>query len=184
MTTVDSQTEPHATAADTVEVRALNGGDSISRLTHLYHRAYAKQIGLGLRPLAGRQDESTTRSRAAEGECYIATRRNEILGAVLLNEREHVDFPTLFTRPHVSHFSMFAVDPREQGAGIGAMLLDAIEHRSIEIGCTRLAMSVAESDQDLIRYYEKRGFEIVNRWQWPYTNYTSLIMSKEIGPRP
>lgn len=55
------QTSADATA---VRVRLIEPGDSISEITALLHRAYAKQVAMGLRPLAGRQDDSVTRERA------------------------------------------------------------------------------------------------------------------------
>jgi hypothetical protein len=39
---------------------------------------------------------------------------------------------------------------------------------------------MAEPDHGLRDYYLKRGFRIVGTWQWPYTNYVSLIMSKRL----
>lgn len=183
MSILKAQPDPHTAAAilaGVVAVRRLCDADSIGDLTALFHRAYAGQVRMGLRPLAGRQDESMTRSRITSGECLIATRGGAIVGAVLLQEREHVAFPPLFLEPDVAHFSMFAVDPREQGTGIGAALLSAVEQRALETGCTRLAMSVAEPDRELVSYYEKRGFAKHSDWSWPYTNYASVIMCKHV----
>jgi hypothetical protein len=30
-------------------------------------------------------------------------------------------------------------------------------------------------------FYQKRGYRIIEYWQWPYTNYRSAIMSKALG---
>jgi len=164
-------------------VRRLSPDDDIGALTALLHRAYTPQVAMGLRPLAGRQDAAMTRARTSKGECFVALRDNAIIGTILLNEYEHVDFPPKFCEPGVAHFSLFAVDPDLQGGGVGRLLLDAIEARALELGDNQLAMSVAEPDADLVRYYERRGFETVSHWRWPYTNYRSVVMCKRIGTR-
>jgi hypothetical protein len=39
---------------------------------------------------------------------------------------------------------------------------------------------MAEPDQNLFDFYMKRGFRLVEYWQWPYTNYRSCILSKKL----
>lgn len=163
-----------------VLVRRILPSDSISEITALLHRAYRPQVEMGLRPLAGRQTEDVTRRRADESECFVATLENQIVGVILLNEKEETDFPKHFLLPHVAHFSQFGVDPSVQGRGVGLMLLDVVERRAREIGETELALSMAEPDTGLRKFYEKRGFQFVEHWQWPYTNYRSVILSRPV----
>jgi GNAT superfamily N-acetyltransferase len=181
----------------------IRPGDPIPAITKLLHRAYAKQVEMGLRPLAGRQDDATTADRAAHSECYIATipetarsarsstggpkaetrsgpERERIVGIILFEERESVTFPPFFLRPDVCHFAQFGVDPDFQGFGIGRLLLDKVEERAREKAAAELALSMAEPDRDLYRFYEKRGFRLIEHWQWPYTNYRSCILSKQL----
>ena len=47
-------------------------------------------------------------------------------------------------------------------------------------GSSELALSMAEPDADLMKYYLKRGYRFIERWQWPYTNYQSAILSKSL----
>ena len=163
-----------------VVVRPFSPSDSTAELTSLLHRAYAKQVAMGLKPLAGRQDEETTRRRCASGECFVATLADRIVGAILFEEVEEADFPPHFQRPEVAHFSLFAVDPELQGRGIGGMLLATVEERARVLGFTELALSMAEPDTDLARYYARRGFRFIEHWQWPYTNYRSAILSRTL----
>ncbi len=177
-------------------VRQLREGDSVAELTALLHRAYRPQVDMGLRPLAGRQDEATTRSRASSGENYLAVistdsqspssvplRSGQIVGTILFEEIESAAFPTHFLRPEVGHFSLFAVDPSCQGLGIGVALLAHIESRAQELGFEELALSMAEPDTDLYSFYLRRGYRFVEHWQWPYTNYRSAILSKKLVAR-
>lgn len=173
------------TQAPAVTVRPLNSLDSAAEITALLHRAYAKQVAMGLKPLAGRQDESITRERCAASEPWIAVieqgGRERIAGIILFEEHEKVTFPPFFLRPDVCHFAQFAVDPEIQGRGIGRLLLETVERRAREKGASELALSMAEPDRELFAFYENRGYRFVEYWQWPYTNYRSCILSKKLG---
>lgn len=172
-------------AAPAITIRTLRPTDSIPEITRLLHRAYAKQVSMGLRPLAGRQDDATTRRRCASGECLLAVMpeggRERIVGVILFHEIEDAEGPPWFRRKDVDYFSQFAVDPSVQGRGIGAMLLEACERRAVENGARELALSMAEPDRDLYDYYTRRGYRLIERWQWPYTNYVSAILSKTLS---
>lgn len=168
-----------------VTIRRFLTGDSIEEITALLHRAYARQRAIGLDPLAGRQDNARTLDRVLNSECFLAFMDHEqdtqrIVGVILLNEHERVSFPEYFLRPGVSHFAMFGVDPRLQAIGVGQRLLDACTRRAKELGSSQMALSMAAPDSALLRYYQRRGYEEVQRWQWPYTNYPSLILARDI----
>lgn len=173
--------------ASDVQIRLLRPEDPIPEITRLLHRAYAAQVAMGLRPLAGRQDDATTQRRCTSGECYLAVVPGEhgqgsrIIGTILFHEVESDQGPPWFQRPHVDSFSQFAVDPTVQGLGIGRLMLETVERRARECGAEELALSMAEPDESLRRFYEKRDYRFIERWKWPYTNYTSLILSKSLA---
>lgn len=172
-------------AAITPVVRLIRNDDPIPDITRLLHRAYAKQVAMGLRPLAGRQDDALTAQRAANSECYLALLpdgpRERIVGVILFEEQEQATFPPFFLLPHVAHFAQFGVDPDAQGRGVGRLLLATVERRAREKNATELALSMAEPDRDLYDFYINRGYRFVEHWQWPYTNYRSCILSKSLA---
>jgi GNAT superfamily N-acetyltransferase len=178
--------------APPVEVRALLATDPIAPITELLHRAYASQRERGMDPLAGRQSVEITRQRCYRGQTFVALTpadgpasggfAKRLLGVILFQEREDAAFPPWFLRKDVTHFSQFAVEPGLQRSGVGVALLARVEHETLAMGATELALSMAEPDVPLREYYERRGYRVVQSWQWPYTNYQSLIMSKTLTP--
>ncbi len=177
---------PKPTMTD-VKIRLIQESDPIPQITALLHRAYAAQVAMGLRPLAGRQDDATTRRRCTSGQCYlallpgpVASAPERIVGTILFHEVEPDQGPPWFQNKFVDSFSQFAVDPDLQGLGIGRLLLDTAERRARECGATELALSMAEPDTNLRLFYERRGYRFIETWKWHYTNYTSLILSKTL----
>lgn len=187
-----NQTSPRYPSTGTmVEVRPLLATDPIAPITELLHRSYASQRERGMDPLAGRQSVEITRQRCYRGQTYVALRpgtgapsgnfKERLLGTILFQEREDAAFPPWFLRSDVTHFSQFAVEPGLQKGGVGTALLARVEHETLACGCRELALSMAEPDTPLREYYERRGYRVVQTWQWPYTNYQSLIMSKTLS---
>ena len=178
-----------ATANPVITVRRLAPSDSIAELTVLLHRAYAKQVAMGLRPLAGRQDDAMTKKRVFSGECYVAIdhvrdeagrSRQKLAGTILFHEVEEAQGPSYFAKPDVASFSQFAVDPDHQGQGLGVLLLETVEQRARETGAVELACTMAEPDVALMEFYFRRGYRLAGHHQWPYTNYRSAILSKTL----
>jgi ribosomal protein S18 acetylase RimI-like enzyme len=57
------------------------------------------------------------------------------------------------------YFGMFAVAPGLQNAGIGKRVLaEAERHAREEWGCRRMRMTVIDLREDLIAWYERRGY--------------------------
>jgi len=51
-----------------------------------------------------------------------------------------------------------AVHPEMQGQGIGAFLLEQIEHLARVRGCTHLVLEVAENNENALKFYRGRSF--------------------------
>ncbi len=56
------------------------------------------------------------------------------------------------------YFGLFAVRPRQQGGGIGSAVLAEAERRAAAQGCRQMRMTVLSVREDLIGYYERRGY--------------------------
>jgi GNAT superfamily N-acetyltransferase len=58
-----------------------------------------------------------------------------------------------------AYFGMFSVDPQAQGGGIGKVVLVEAERMARDtLGCARMRMTVIDCRDELIAFYERRGY--------------------------
>ncbi len=72
----------------------------------------------------------------------------ELLGSVFYRQED----------PETAYLGMISVRPRLQGAGIGSRLIDHFESQSKLNGSRRVRMTVISVREELIAYYERRGY--------------------------
>jgi GNAT superfamily N-acetyltransferase len=137
---------------------------------------------MGLNYVAATQDASVTRARvAAASACWIAYRAHDLVGTVCYYAGGHgADGPARYTNADVAHFGQFAVIPRLQGTGVGSALLDVVERKALADRKSEIACDTAELATELIGFYQKRGFRIVERHRWPHARYVSVVLSKSL----
>lgn len=71
-----------------------------------------------------------------------------------------------------AYFGMFSVDPQAQGAGLGKIVLAEAERLAREeFGCASMRMTVIDCRDELIAFYERRGYRRTGiRKPFPYGN--------------
>ena len=85
-----------------------------------------------------------------------------------------------YRQPDVFSFGQFAVRPDLQGQGLGGKMIDMMETEAAARGARELALDTADGADHLIRWYEKRGYRLVEHVSWGNTNYRSVVMSKTL----
>ena len=163
-----------------ITIRNWDRSDSIVELTELLHDAYRPLGEMGLNYTAVDQPTDTTRRRIERGRCVVAERDGRIVGTVTWYAPGTLGHCSWYKRPGVAVFGQFAVFSREQGAGIGSLLIAEVERRAREEGFEELALDTAEPAHHLIDYYRKRGYRQVELAQWQGKTYRSVIMSKSL----
>jgi GNAT superfamily N-acetyltransferase len=67
------------------------------------------------------------------------------------------------------YFGMFAVRPALQGAGHGKQILSHAEQQIRDLwNCQRIAMTVISIREDLVAYYERRGYTRTGKKPFPF----------------
>ena len=161
-------------------VRRLLPSDSIPEITALLHRGYAGLSAMGFNYTAVDQDDDATRRRASNGTCFVALLDGRIVGTVTLADPGKVGGTPLFERPGIAVAGQFAVDPALQSRGVGAALMDAAEGLAADRGYTSVAGDTSEGASQLIAFYERRGFRVVERVRWEGKTYTSVVLEKRL----
>jgi ribosomal protein S18 acetylase RimI-like enzyme len=68
-----------------------------------------------------------------------------------------------------------AVHPGHQGRGIGAFVLEQVEHMAKVRGCTHIVLEVAENNENALRFYRGRTF---------YKLDAAIFMAKKVVVEP
>ncbi|MEU9336124.1 GNAT family N-acetyltransferase [Streptomyces sp. NPDC048290] len=91
--------------------------------------------------------------KAPEGTLLTVERDGRIIACCQLEHRDG----------H-AYFGMFAVSPVLQGAGLGKAIIAEAERRARDLwGATEMHMTVITAREDLIAWYERRGYRRTGR---------------------
>jgi len=79
------------------------------------------------------------------------------------------------------YFGMFAVDPAQQGSGVGKLAMAEAERAAREdFGCTEMQMTVISVRDELIAWYERRGYRRTGKYKpFPYGDERFGIPKKD-----
>jgi ribosomal protein S18 acetylase RimI-like enzyme len=112
------------------------------------------------------EPELTQLIQAQQDPLLVATLNNTIVGCI---QAEHSqDHPQLKLPPRSVLLGLFAVDPAHQSRGIGRRLLQACISYAQQKwpGCVEHAVIwVIEQRQDILKWYERMGFEFTGEFR-------------------
>lgn len=155
--------------------------DDLTAITDLLHRAYAPLKNQGMWFVASVQDVQTTRIRLEYGFPFVAV--DDPDGAILGTITLYAPSPTQdceWYRDTLWHFGQFAVEPDQQGRGIGAALVAQVEQTARLNGAKEMALDTAEPATGLIAFYNRLGYKHIGHTQWGSVNYRSVVLSKRL----
>jgi uncharacterized damage-inducible protein DinB/GNAT superfamily N-acetyltransferase len=173
-----------------ITIRPLAARDSFAALTDLLHRAYAPLAARGMNFTAATQTAATTRTRAAQGQCFVAAAGRELVGSITVcgpYDVETVPWTAevpWFRERDTAHFHQIAVDPAYQGQGLGRRLVQVCEDWARKGGFRRMALDTAEPATQLRAMYRRLGYADVGQVQWTGKHYRSVIMQRNLDRSP
>lgn len=86
---------------------------------------------------------------------------HELPGLVAMLGDEKVGLVTYMIDPANASCEIVTIDSLRQGHGIGSALIDAVKAAANEAGCKRLWLITTNDNLNALRFYQKRGFELV-----------------------
>ena len=139
----------------TFRTAMLSEGEEVVRVIRAAFTPYVRALGREF-PADGSAQFAKERGRfAAElerGDVYLALDGERIVGAVRTKPQEK-DL----------YIDQIAVDPSQQGTGVGSRLLQRIDEVARARGLGGLSLMTAEMAAANVRLYQRHGFEIVSR---------------------
>lgn len=155
-----------AASTRTVTLRVADSAD-IPALVALVESAYRGE--------ASRQGW-TTEADLLDGQRIDASGMAEVIGKSDSRVLLAVDGAAILACAHIqrqddaAYFGMFSVRPDLQGAGLGDRLLRECERSARELWhCSKMQMTVISVRDELIAWYERRGYRRSGRYKpFPY----------------
>lgn len=169
-------------AADEVVIRLFTEEDSVQELTCLLHRAYADHAAAGRVFFASYQSPQDTAHRLRSGECWLAFQGKSLVGTVTV-ATPYVAPEGYPASASAGSFWQLAVDPSQRGTGLGQRLLSLAEARVTARGAAQVVIDTSSQATDLVGWYRRRGYAPVGTWRWDVTNYSSVVLLKDLPPR-
>ena len=167
-----------------ISVREFSVDDSVEDLTALLHLAYAEWIAQAQKFTAIDQSAAQTRTRIAKATVLLAIQHDEWIGAVTLQQGGPALEAPYFQNPEVAIFTQFGVHPAQKGKGVGKLLFEEARKWALSKGAQELVCDTSENATHLLLMYQAWGMKIVDRIDWPTTNYQSLILSLDLTVSP
>lgn len=125
-----------------------------------------------------RTDEAEVRDRMQKGEFLLGYDDSDALIACVYIE----------VRGKRGYFGMLAVDPRQQGSGLGRKMVEAAEEYCRGQGCTAMDLTVLSLRPELPPIYRKLGYEQTGVEEFrpsrplkPGVQCHCIVMSKELS---
>ena len=162
-------------------IRRQRSGDSHEELTSLLHRAFAELACQGIDCESARQSTARTKERVARGECFIAVKGRHMIGTVTLEVADRGALIPTYRDLSTASVHQLAVDPANQGNGVGRSLIGYAAAWASARRFERLAVDTPQSAQRQVAWYVDRGFDVSKTMQVPGRAYASIVLSKTLG---
>ncbi|OHB61006.1 MAG: hypothetical protein A2167_01175 [Planctomycetes bacterium RBG_13_46_10] len=162
-----------------IVVRPLNGNDSITEITDLLHRAFAKGSYQPFNYPAAQQNNETTAEQIKRGRGCVAVIDERIVGVGIVWPPAGPATRWGYPRRRVAHLRQLAVEPDFQSLGIGTIILNACECAAMETGANELSGSAPIGSQQ-VSFYKRRGYRLLRYVSWSNTDYDSVIFTKPL----
>ncbi|MBI2308433.1 MAG: GNAT family N-acetyltransferase [Rhodocyclales bacterium] len=162
-------------------IRPFAQFDSPEELASLVRTAYAPIAALGLKVSGASLTHETLLKRLASGNCLVAECGGKLIGTLLIRPRFLTPQCAFLASEGLAYFYQFAVLPEFQRQGVGTLLQDAGERYARRLGYTMVAGDTPEPLEHLVRYYLRRGRQIVDYVTWNTQNFRSVVTAKALS---
>jgi GNAT superfamily N-acetyltransferase len=108
-----------------------------------------------------------------DDRCLVAEIGSRVVGLAHVHR-----VPLLTESAYRARLTALVVDEAERSCGVGALLLEAAEHVTREMGATVLELSTSNRRQRAHRFYERHGYTRPSR------HYRKAVLPREAAPPP
>ncbi len=159
------------------------GGAELSRMsvvTEIFNRI--------LVPLYGSQDKAIR--QIAEGRdraCFLMYEGERAVGVLVFKTELSNEFSAFGVDESVEIKSLFIDHAvKNSGRGLGSALVDKLleEVRNLELGEKNIHVTVSETKEESLSFFQKKGFRIVHKWEGRYLKgFVEYLLARPVSRR-
>ena len=161
-------------------IRRLRSCDSLDALTHVLHRAFEDLARRGIECQCANQSVDRTNDRVKRGECFIAVSGSQMIGTITLEHPDRTSAIEAYRDLATASVHQLAVDPANQGAGVGGALIAYATAWAGARRYERLALDTPQGASREVAWYIGRGFDLAQTVHVLGRRYASVVLTKEL----
>jgi ribosomal protein S18 acetylase RimI-like enzyme len=151
-------------------LRLATAEDSAA-LTNLINLAFKKESFF---KKGDRIDEEQLRAKFDAGFFYMVEQETSIIGCVYIEVADVANPAVIAKGERAGYIGMLAVDPAQQGRGLGKKLLAFAEAELQRRGCSRLQLRIINLRTELHDFYRGLGYSDTGTSPYPFPEKATM----------
>lgn len=162
-------------------LRGATAGD-VPAITALINLAFQKESFF---KKGDRTDDRQVRGKMQTGSFFVVGGENALLGCIYVEMADATNPKVIASGMGAGYIGMLAVDPGQQGQGLGKRLMLFAEEELRRRGATRVQLRIVNLRTELVQFYGKLGYRATGTTAYPEPNQLSqpvhfVNMEKEL----
>jgi len=142
----------------------------VSAITELINSAFQKESFF---KKGDRIDEAGVREKIDAGAMYVADEDGEIAACVYIDIADPKNGEVLAQGDGAGYIGLLAVDPAQQGRGLGRGMMRFAEEELRRRGCTRAQLRIIHLRTELLAFYGGQGYRETGTSPYPFPDKLS-----------
>lgn len=150
-------------------LRPATDGD-VAAITALINLAFQKESFF---KKGDRTDEGQVRGKMKSGSFFVVDGECALAGCIYVEMADASNPKVIAAGAGAGYIGMLAVDPSQQGRGLGKRLMRFAEDELRRRGATRVQLRIVNLRTELVEFYGKLGYRATGTTPYPEPNQLS-----------
>lgn len=120
-----------------------------------------------------RTNPQQVREKMSTGSFFVVKEGSALIGCIYIEVAQPGNDHTIAKGEGAGYIGMLAIDPAQQGKGMGKRLMRFAEQELKDRGCTRVQLRIIHLRQELYSFYKAQGYRETGTSPYPFPEGTS-----------